>query len=49
MLHLCNKGSPIKIQKDYLIKYECDKLQGYLFSKPVSEEEAIKVLYETNG
>jgi len=43
------EGVELDIQKDYLIKYECDKLQGYLFSKPVPEEEAIKILLETNG
>lgn len=43
------EGVELDIQKDYLIKYQCDKLQGYLFSKPVPEEEAIKILHKTNG
>ena len=43
------EGVELNIQKDYLIKYKCDKLQGYLFSKPLPEKEAIKILCETNG
>ncbi|AFM00241.1 MULTISPECIES: EAL domain-containing protein [Desulfitobacterium] len=31
-------------QREYLIKYDCDAIQGYLASKPLPEEEIIKVL-----
>lgn len=31
-------------QREYLIKYDCDAIQGYLASKPLPEEELIKVL-----
>ena len=43
------EGVELEIQKEYLLEYECDKLQGYLFSKPLPEEDAIKILKETNG
>lgn len=38
------EGVEIQEQKDYLLEHDCDKLQGYLFSKPVPKEEAIKLL-----
>lgn len=38
------EGVELQTQKDYLLEYDCDKLQGYLFSKPVPEEEAIMLL-----
>lgn len=31
-------------QLEYLIKYECDKIQGYLYCEPMPEEEVIKQL-----
>lgn len=31
-------------QLDYLIRHECDKIQGYLFSKPVIDIEIINLL-----
>ena len=31
-------------QRDYLKKHGCDKIQGYLISKPVDEETAIELL-----
>ena len=42
------EGVELDIQKEYLLEYDCDKLQGYLFSKPVLEEEAIKILNKLN-
>lgn len=42
------EGVEIKTQKDYLLKYDCDKLQGFLYSKPVPENDAIKLLKEYN-
>jgi len=31
-------------QKEYLKKYNCDKVQGFYYSKPVGKEEIIKLL-----
>lgn len=31
-------------QLEYLLKHECDKIQGYLYSRPVPEAELIKLL-----
>lgn len=31
-------------QLEYLMKYECNKIQGYIFSKPVPEEEIEELL-----
>lgn len=42
------EGVELEIQKDYLLEYDCDKFQGYLYSKPVSEVEAIDLLKEYN-
>ncbi|MSU03491.1 putative bifunctional diguanylate cyclase/phosphodiesterase [Tissierella pigra] len=43
------EGVETEAQKQYLIKNNCDIMQGYLFSKPVSMENAIKLLSKTNG
>ena len=32
-------------QRKYLLKYGCDRIQGYLISKPLNEEGAIEFLY----
>lgn len=42
------EGVESEIQKDYLLEYDCDKFQGYLFSKPVPEEEAVMLLKKHN-
>ncbi len=34
------EGVEIQDQMDYLMKYKCDKIQGYLFSKPLPKSEA---------
>lgn len=31
-------------QKDYLLRHDCDYLQGYLFSKPIKPEKALAML-----
>lgn len=43
-LKLCviAEGVETTEQKDYLVKHRCDKMQGYLFSKPLSEYEVIQ-------
>jgi diguanylate cyclase (GGDEF)-like protein len=38
------EGVEVQEQMDYLKKYQCDKIQGYLFSKPLPEEEIRKLL-----
>ncbi len=38
------EGVEHDIQLDYLKKYNCDKIQGYLISKPLDEKEAIEFL-----
>jgi len=38
------EGVESPAQKEYLAKNDCDRIQGYLISKPLSEEEAIKLL-----
>ncbi|RDW21354.1 diguanylate cyclase [Oceanobacillus arenosus] len=41
------EGIETKEQKELLLKLECERMQGYLFSKPVSEENIEKVLERT--
>ena len=41
------EGVETKVQRDFLVRCGCDLLQGYLFSRPVPEIEAIGIL--TNG
>lgn len=38
------EGIEHEIQRQYMINNGCDKLQGYLISKPLNEESAIKLL-----
>lgn len=38
------EGVETQEQKDYLIKSNCHKMQGYLFSKPVPKKEVLKML-----
>jgi EAL domain-containing protein (putative c-di-GMP-specific phosphodiesterase class I) len=33
-------------QLDYLVKHKCDKIQGYLFSKPIAGEAVLDTLIE---
>jgi EAL domain-containing protein (putative c-di-GMP-specific phosphodiesterase class I) len=42
------EGVEEESQKQYLIEYHCDFIQGYLFSKPLNPEDAIEVLKKTN-
>lgn len=48
-LTVVTEGVEVEAQKEYLIKNGCDIIQGYLFSKPLSEENAIKLLKRTNN
>jgi EAL domain-containing protein (putative c-di-GMP-specific phosphodiesterase class I) len=47
-LNVVAEGVEIQEQKDFLIENQCDIMQGYLFSKPLSEEDAIKLLKRNN-
>lgn len=38
------EGVELEEQLDYLKKYACDKMQGYLFSKPLPKDELVKLL-----
>lgn len=38
------EGVENREQLDYLIKHQCCKIQGYLFSKPIQEKEVIGIL-----
>lgn len=38
------EGVEYEAQKRYLIEHKCDKMQGYLFSKPVAEDKALALL-----
>ena len=38
------EGVECEEQKEYLIRHDCDYLQGYLFSKPVKSEKALELL-----
>ena len=42
------EGVEYEKQKDYLIRCDCDYLQGYFFSKPVTVERALELLKEGN-
>ncbi|NLM98183.1 MAG: EAL domain-containing protein [Halanaerobiaceae bacterium] len=41
------EGVEREIQKQYLIENSCDYMQGYLYSMPVLQEKALKMLGET--
>lgn len=38
------EGVEHEIQKEYLVNNGCDSFQGYLFARPLDEDEAIKML-----
>ncbi|NLW61098.1 MAG: EAL domain-containing protein, partial [Synergistaceae bacterium] len=38
------EGVEYENQKEYLIKNGCDSFQGYLFARPLDEDEAVKIL-----
>ena len=43
------EGVEIQEQMDYLKKYKCDKMQGYLFSKPLPKNEVHKLIESNLG
>ena len=42
------EGVEHELQVQYLAKHHCDYIQGFLFSKPLAEEDAIALLAKTN-
>lgn len=42
------EGVEVEEQRKYLKEHNCDIIQGYLFSKPLSEEDAIQLLNNAN-
>jgi diguanylate cyclase (GGDEF)-like protein len=40
------EGVETQVQLDYLVKHKCDKIQGYLFSKPITGEAVLDTLIE---
>ena len=42
------EGVETNEQKEYLCNINCDIIQGYLFSRPISENDAILLLRDTN-
>ncbi|MBP2664739.1 MAG: domain S-box/diguanylate cyclase protein [Firmicutes bacterium] len=41
------EGVETESQCDYLVNFDCDRLQGYLFGRPMPEEEVIRFLTST--
>lgn len=41
------EGVETEAQKAYLIEHHCDYMQGYLFSKPISEDQVIELLQQS--
>ncbi|MPW27299.1 EAL domain-containing protein [Alkalibaculum sp. M08DMB] len=48
-LNVVAEGVELQAQKEYLIENNCDIMQGYLFSRPLLEKDAIEILKMTNG
>lgn len=47
-LEVVAEGVEMQEQLDFLVKNGCDKIQGYLFSKPLPENEFIAILNKYN-
>ncbi|MBH1942261.1 EAL domain-containing protein [Mobilitalea sibirica] len=45
-LSVIAEGVETSEQKDYLVKHKCNKMQGYLFSKPLPEYEVVQKMSE---
>ena len=48
-LNLVAEGVETERQMDFLSRIGCDVIQGYLISKPVTEEEALALITKYNG
>jgi len=47
-LKVTAEGVETEAQRDYLIQHQCDFMQGYLFSKPLTAEDALKFFRESH-
>jgi len=45
-LKVTAEGVETEAQRDYLLRHQCDFMQGFLFSKPLPAEEALKYIRE---
>jgi diguanylate cyclase (GGDEF)-like protein len=45
-LKVTAEGVESEAQRDYLLRHQCDFMQGFLFSKPLPAEEALKYIRE---
>ena len=43
-LKVIAEGAEVEAQRDYLVAAQCDTIQGYFFSRPVSCEEAVGLI-----
>ncbi|MDF1617484.1 bifunctional diguanylate cyclase/phosphodiesterase [Petrocella sp. FN5] len=48
-LQVVAEGVEIKSQLDFLQENNCDLIQGYYFSKPLTTEDAYKLMLKSNG
>ena len=46
-LKVIAEGVETEAQRDYLIQHQCDFMQGFLFSKPLPAEDALKFIRES--
>lgn len=42
------EGVETREQLDYLIRHKCHKIQGYLFSRPIPENEVLRIIEKQN-
>ncbi len=43
------EGVEVEEQKQYLVDHNCDFMQGYLFSRPLAEENVLQILQENKN